>query len=170
MIEQTPHCRVAVGRGFAVPGSLGRVDPEQVVQHEPTGPMLGQHLLAGELTENLACPLDAQPGQAGRRRKRKVRAGMQPEQAEQARRGIGHRPVGPAEYSTDAHRRRELAGNFERFQPTVRPAQLGHDLGRLDAWRYCRPGRGNAESQGQPGAQADQLSNRALVFERIGRA
>ena len=95
-----------------------------------------------------------QPGQAGRGGGADVRAGVQPEQPEQPRGGRVELLVGPGQDGPDV--RGGLPG-VQRVQPAVGIAQLGGQSGEGEPGLAGGAGGGDAQRQGQPRAQPDQL-------------
>ena len=142
VVQHAMGGRLPVRIGVAAFGGFGRVGAQQAVEFEPAGQVLGGHVGPGELTQRGARLGPRDPGQAGRRGQRDVRARVQAEQPEHPGRGRAELVIGPGQDGSQVGRR--VIG-LEGVEPAARVPQLGGQLGQ----RALRPPGGPASGDGQ---------------------
>jgi hypothetical protein len=133
---------------------FGRVGPEQVVEAEPVGHLLLDQVRLGQSGQRRGDLANPGTGQAGRRAHRDVRAGMQPEQPEQAGRLGPQGAVGPGEH-------RAYVGGpvpvVERVQAAARLGQRVGQHGEGEAGPGGGAGGHDGQGQRKPGAGGNDL-------------
>ena len=162
MVEHAVHGGPALRRRVVPLGLVGGVRAEQVVEREPGGQVLGDHVGPAQLAQRGARVGAGHPGQAGRRRQRDVRARVHAEQAEHPRRGLGQLVIGPGEHGPHVGDR--VAG-LERVQPAPGVAQFGGQFGQRALGPAGRAADRDAQGQREAGAGGDDLVRRL----RLGR-
>ena len=120
------------------------------------GGVLGDQVRAGKFGQQVARLRQLHVGQAGGRRGRDVRAGMDAQQSEQPRRRRAELLIRPGEYRTDA------GGRVTGIQRVQRPASGTQFRGQV-LERVLGAGGGprgsNGQRQRQPCAQPDELGH-----------
>ena len=158
VVVEHPVDRGAAVRLRVLPlGLIDGVEAKQVVEREPAGQVLGDHMRPGQLTERGACLRPRYSAQAGRRRQRDIRARVQAEQPEHARAGLAQLVVGPGEHG--AHIGDRIV-RLQRVQPAPDVAQFGGQLGQRTLRPAGRAADRDAQGQRQPGAVLDDLRRR----------
>jgi hypothetical protein len=158
VVVQCPvHGGVPLGVGVDEVRLFGRVGAEEVVEGVPAGGVLDDEVGPGQLGEQRPHRADRETGQAGRRVRGDVGAGVQPEQPEQSRRLLAQLEVGPGEHRPRVGGR---VGAGELLQSTSGLAQLAGQRGEAE------PGVGggtrghDGQCERKPCAQGDDLVDR----------
>ncbi len=130
----------------------------------PARGALGDQVRPGQRGQQGAGLPDGYAGQAGRRGSAEVRAGVEPEQPEHPGRGGVQLPVGPGEHGPYVG---GAVAAVEGVQTTAAP-QLAGEVGQREAGVRGGTGSHDAQRQGQPRAQRDDLGDRLRMIGRTG--